>query len=116
MSIIARMGSKQRGIALMIFLTILILGVAWFAVGALGKAAPKAADREVKTGLALNAAKQALLAYAAQYAARSNTIEPGQLPCPESVNLTDIGQASTSCSNSSATVGRLPWRTLGIDQ
>lgn len=109
---------RERGAALILFATILVLGVAWFTVGALGKAAPTTAEREIKTGLALQAAKQALLAYVAQYAARSNTVEPGQMPCPES--LTSIGggnegQASSSCGNS-PTVGRLPWRTLGIDQ
>lgn len=107
---------RQRGAALILLLTIIILGVAWFTVGALGKAAPSDADREVRTGIALQAAKQALLSHVAQYAARYDNDEPGQLPCPESVALSSPGVASSSCSNVTAAVGRLPWKTLGIDQ
>jgi hypothetical protein len=106
---------KQRGAALILFITVLVLGVAWYAIGALGKAAPTSAEREIKTGVALQAGKQALIAYIVQYAARSDTAEPGQLPCPESVTLANPGEASTSCSNATATVGRLPWKTLGIE-
>lgn len=107
---------KQRGAALIVAVAILIVGVAWFTVGALGKAASSAAEREIRTGLALRAAKEALLAHVAQYAARSDTADPGQLPCPESVNLSNVGSASGSCSASSVAIGRLPWKTLGIDQ
>jgi hypothetical protein len=46
----------------------------------------------------------------------STTAAPGQLPCPESVTLANVGEASTSCSASAVVVGRLPWKTLGIDQ
>ncbi|HZN85659.1 MAG TPA: hypothetical protein VFB53_02635, partial [Burkholderiales bacterium] len=106
---------RQHGAALILFLTILVLGVAWFAVGALGKAPVATAEREVITGRALQAAKQALLAYAAQYAARSTTADPGQMPCPESLTLANPGEASTSCSATLLVVGRLPWKTLGID-
>ena len=106
---------RQHGAALILFLTILVLGVAWFAVGALGKAPVATAEREVITGRALQAAKQALLAYVAQHAARSTTADPGQMPCPESLTLANPGEASTSCSATALVVGRLPWKTLGID-
>lgn len=106
----------QQGAALILFVTVMVLGVAWYAIGAFGRAAPTIAEREIKTGLALRAARQALMAYITQYAARSGTAEPGQLPCPESVTLANPGEASTSCSNAVATVGRLPWKTLGIEQ
>jgi hypothetical protein len=106
----------QSGAALLIMVTVLVMGFAWFAVGYLRKAPVEKIEREVITGQALQAAKQALLGYIAQYAARSDTAEPGQLPCPESVTLANPGEASTSCSNATATLGRLPWKTLGIDQ
>lgn len=112
----ARSAARQRGAALLILVTVLVLGIAWFTVGALGKAAPTTAETETQTGAALQAGKQALLAYVAQYAARSGTAEPGQLPCPESLTLSSPGQSSTSCSATAIVVGRLPWRTLGIDQ
>ena len=106
---------RQKGAAAILLLTVVVLGIAWFAVGALSKTPVGTAEREVVTGEALRAGKQALLAYVAQYAARSNTAEPGQMPCPESVTLANPGEASTSCSASAVVVGRLPWRTLGID-
>lgn len=115
MKVLPRKRSTQRGAALILFITVLVLGVAWYAIGAFGKAAPTTAEREIKTGLALQAAKQALIAYIVQYAARSDTAEPGQPPCPESVTLANPGEASASCSNATATVGRLPWKTLGIE-
>jgi hypothetical protein len=95
---------------------VLVLGVGWYTVRALNTIAPAASEREVRTGRALQAAKQALLAYVAQYAARSNTADPGQMPCPESLTLANPGQSSSSCSASAIVVGRLPWKTLGADQ
>jgi hypothetical protein len=107
---------RQRGAALIILVTVMVLGVTWFTVGALGKAAPTAASREIRTGEALQAGKKALLAYIAQYAARSDTARPGQLPCPESVTLAEVGEDPGSCAATGINVGRLPWKTLGIDQ
>lgn len=108
----------QSGAALILFATILVLGVAWFAVGALGKAAPATAEREIKTGAALFTAKQALLSYVAQYAARTDHSVPGRLPCPEPLSPAagSEGEAASSCSNTTVEFGRLPWRTIGIDQ
>lgn len=97
-------------------LSVLIVGTAWFTVGALGKAAPTQASLEVRTGEALRKAKSALLAHVAKYAALDTTNEPGQLPCPESVSLANVGEASAACSSSLMVLGRLPWKTLGIDQ
>lgn len=112
----AQTAKRQRGAALIILVTVLVLGVAWFTVGALGKAPPTSAETEIETGEALRAGKQALLAYVAQYAARFDTAEPGQLPCPEALTLSSPGQSSPSCSASGIVVGRLPWKTLGVDQ
>lgn len=112
----------QRGAALIVFATVLILGVAWFTVGALNKAAPTAADRDAKTGLALGAAKRALLGYVAHKTADSTENSPGRLPCPESLSQPGTaadGVAAPVVSPSFPTcspVGRLPWETLGIDQ
>jgi len=111
--------ARQRGVALLLLITLLVLGAAWYAVGALGRAAPTSAEREINTGASLRKAKRDLLAYVAQYAARSGTIEPGQMPCPEllsSIGTANQGQAATSCSNSAPTVGRLPWETLGEEE
>lgn len=109
----------QRGMALLVFLTVLVVGSAWFTIGALAKAAPSAASREMRTGEALQAAKRALLGYAAQYAARTDHNVPGRLPCPESpasIGTSNEGEAPGACSNLTAEIGRLPWKTLGVDR
>jgi hypothetical protein len=108
---------------LILFLTILILGIAWYTVGILGRAPVATAEREAITGAALQSAKQALLAYVARQAARSTENSPGRLPCPEHPSIAGtanagqaapiVGLPSTSpCSG----IGRLPWETLGVDQ
>ncbi len=80
-------------------------------------------QREEKTLLALNDARNALLGYATSV----NLIHPacagscrrlGDLPCPDNNN---DGIAEASCGNASGStgqtlrIGRLPWRTLGLD-
>jgi len=106
---------------LMLLLTIVIVGIAWFAVGALSKAPYGTAERETKTGMALKQAKEAVLAYVAKQAAVSTELYPGRLPCPEV--RSQVGTANEGFAGPFATgpiacdaVGRLPWKTLGVDQ
>lgn len=106
---------KEHGAALLIVVAVLILGVSWYVFGAIGKVTTVRAEREGVTGRALQEGKRALLAYVTQYAARGDTADPGQMPCPESTSLANPGEASTSCSATALVVGRLPWKTLGID-
>jgi hypothetical protein len=61
--------------------------------------------REQKTAAALAAAKTALIGWSV-----SNPSKPGTLPCTDTTNS---GSASTSGTNCSAYVGRLPWKQLG---
>jgi hypothetical protein len=76
-------------------------------------------DREHNAKV-LNQAKQALVGWMAINAATDNN--PGRVPCPEAVNA--IGTDSegiaaplvTPSTPSCATVGRLPWRTLGLSK
>lgn len=111
---------RQRGTALIVFATVLVLGIAWYTVGALGKAARTDAEREIRTGLALQAAKRALLGYVALKAADNTENFPGRLPCPETPSqfgTADEGVAAPIPGYATcASTGRLPWRTLGIDQ
>ncbi|MGH8739177.1 MAG: hypothetical protein ACREVC_17625, partial [Burkholderiales bacterium] len=53
--------ARQKGQALILLVTVLVIGVVWYTVGALGTAAPTNAERDTRTGLALEAAKKALL-------------------------------------------------------
>lgn len=114
--------ARQRGVALILMMTVLVIGVVWYTVGALGRAAPTNAERDTRTGLALESAKKALLGYIALKAADPLENTPGRLPCPES-----LGQPGTSAQGQAAPIvsppfptcspiGRLPWETLGIDE
>ena len=93
--------------------------MAWFAAGTLARSARSQAELEAASARALAKAKEALLAYVAHYAARADHQVPGRMPCPEPLSP-PAGQegvaASLACaSNTQTYVGRLPWRTLGID-
>lgn len=113
-------GRAQRGAALLALAAILAGAVSWFAVSTLERAAKSRAVRDATSAQSLARAKEALLAYVAHYAARVDHQVPGRLPCPEPLSP-PAGQegiaASLSCtSNTQSFVGRLPWRTLGIEQ
>jgi hypothetical protein len=117
---------KQRGFALILMAMAFIMGVAWFALSAIGKAAPQGYERDQVTAAALKKAKEALLAYVVTAAAMttdsidSRHANPGRLPCPESLShpgTTNEGVAADLTSGyTCGTVGRLPWKSLGVDQ
>jgi hypothetical protein len=119
-----RSRKAQQGLTLIVMMTVIVMGLAWYVVGALGKAAPTTADKEIRTGAALYAAKQALLTHVANYAAQTvplgdpETMLPGRVPCPEPLSPAagSEGIAAGCASNVTTYVGRLPWRTLGVDQ
>jgi hypothetical protein len=79
-----------------------------------------AIDRD-HNGKVMSQAKRALIGWMAMNAAGTDG-NPGRLPCPEGVNSigTDAeGIAAptvTPATPNCATVGRLPWRTLGLDK
>lgn len=120
MNVSPRTARLQRGAALMLLITVLVMGIVWYIAGALGKAAPSIADKEIRTGLALQKAKRALLDYVAEQAALATSTIPGRMPCPEPLAPAagDEGiAAGLTCNDNTATyVGRLPWRTLGVEQ
>ena len=73
-------------------------------------------DRE-NNAKVLNRAKQALIGYMAQQAALAGENNPGHLPCPEApgnFGTSNEGIEASFCAPPA--VGRLPWRTLGLDK
>lgn len=113
--------AAQGGAAALIFVAVLIGTVAWFTIGALANTGRDTPQREARSGLALHAAKQALLAYVAKQAADPGENNPGRLPCPESLGQPGTAQEGIAAPvvgffATCSAVGRLPWRTLGIDQ
>jgi hypothetical protein len=100
--------NKQRGIALIIFVLVLILAATALFLSQLDSNSIKI-ERDKKTLAALAEAKVALIGFAAQSGTASGATRPGELPCPDTNN---DGVADGPCSAN--VVGRLPWNTLGI--
>lgn len=101
----------------MAMLAILILGMAWWAVTALNTPVDRTAQDRLYNARILQEAKSALLGYVAHRAAMTTENDPGRLPCPEAAG--NIGTANEGIAAGNCTlpaIGRLPWRTLGIDK
>ena len=100
---------RQRGVALMLVIGILMAGGVFLTVNAL-KASVLRAERYRVTQEALIKAKEALIAYAV-----SDDNRPGELPCPD---VNDDGRLVLGedfvGSNCVSLVGRLPWITLDL--
>lgn len=110
---------RQRGIALIALLAVIALGTSWMLLTRLNAESNQVtAVTRQRNAEVLNKAKQALIGYVAQQTAKSNENDPGALPCPESPGSfgdpANEGIAAGSCSL--PVVGRLPWRTLGVDK
>ena len=115
---------------MLLLMMVAILSISYVMIGGLTNATTASATyREEVTGKALQRAKESLLAWVAMNAANTSELYPGRLPCPEvrslATNATYQGYAgpfnsTTTPSSASAvacdSVGRLPWKTLGVDQ
>lgn len=102
---------RQRGLVLVLVLSLVVAAALWGITSSFGTAAQRV-DRDRATMAAIMQAKEALIARAALDVSR-----PGSLPCPD---LTNNGNADTTCTPiagpvpPNSRVGRLPWRTLGL--
>jgi hypothetical protein len=110
---------RQRGAALIALLAVIAMGASWFIVSRLNaESGVMAALRQNRNAEVLNRAKQALIGYVAAQAAKLGENRPGALPCPEAPgNFNDPayeGTVAYPCTP--PTVGRFPWRTLGLDK
>lgn len=106
----------------MVLLAVLALGGSWWLINALRTPINRVTIERDHNARVLADAKQALLGQVAMLAADSTENFPGRLPCPEpaahvgtayeGISAPYLTSGATTCSN----VGRLPWRTLGIDE
>lgn len=120
---------RERGAALLALLAAIMLGASWLLVSQLNaESRGFTAVNRARNAEVLNRAKQALIGYVAATAATAGENNPGRLPCPEhawyvgnsdkegvagpSVGVTSPGFGSSDC----ASIGRLPWRTLGLEK
>jgi hypothetical protein len=101
----------------MIMMIILVLGVVTVLVSSFNSSAVNI-ERDKTTAQALAQAREALIGYAVTYAdTHSNTV-PGYLPCPDRSGTggsTGEGSSDTCSGTDISTLGRLPWRTLGLE-
>ena len=70
-------------------------------------------SQDAKTGVALAQAKEALLAYAIT---RDDPGRPAEFPCPTTVAPTDPTYGTSAGACATVRLGRLPWKTLGIQE
>lgn len=111
---------RQQGATLLLLAAIVVLGVTWMMITALGNASQRTASSREHNARVLNEAKAALIAWVAVNALRDNPpsdVEdnPGRLPCPQAwgdVGGSMEGRAASTCAAPAA--GWLPWRTLGV--
>jgi hypothetical protein len=98
--------ARQKGIAVLLVVALLVLGGTLLTLTALN-ASTWRADRYRVAHEALLLAKEALIARAV-----ADDNRPGSLPCPDTDDDGDAELfAGTACP---AYLGRLPWRTLGL--
>ncbi|MGP1675873.1 MAG: hypothetical protein ACTS6J_01785 [Burkholderiales bacterium] len=116
------MPARQRGAALLVLLALVSVVLIYAVVAGLNRsAAGMAQARAQKTATALAQAKEALIAYAVTYGDEPAHVRriPGFLPCPDrnvGPGTNPEGEADTACGSFLVSVmGRLPWKTLGLD-
>lgn len=110
----------QRGVALLGLLAVVVMVFAYVLTSRLNAASRFVGIDRDKNAQVLSQAKRALIGWLAVNATTDRN--PGRLPCPEAVNA--IGTSSegisaplvTPSTPNCATVGRLPWRTLGLNK
>jgi len=110
---------RQGGAALLIILVIMVIGIATVLINSLSSSAIKTARQE-KTAAALAQAREALISYSiSSENTGSATARPGNFPCPDTdaPGASGYGSEQSSCSSGGGTtIGRLPWKTLGIPE
>ena len=118
-----RARARQRGVAVLIVAAVLGIGICAFLMTALNSAVLNEATLvRNRNAAALEQAKSALIGHVAKQVLNLAENVPGRLPCPESAadaGTTSEGLEAASCDPTFAaqkTVGRLPWRTLGLDK
>lgn len=108
----------QRGLALLGLLAVIVMVFAWILTSRLNAANQYVVlDREHNARV-MSRAKAALIGYMAQQAASAGENNPGSMPCPEAPgNFGVAGQEGIASGNCTLpAVGRLPWRTLGLER
>jgi hypothetical protein len=108
--------SRQKGLALLILVIVILLAVATYLLSDLSITQIKV-ERTKKTYMALKKAKQAVIGYAVTYVDKdlNNEGKYGVLPCPETFFNGNDGNMAGSCNAQNLNdVEWLPWRSLDL--
>ena len=106
---------RQRGAVFIVMLVFMIMGVAAFLVSSLNSSAIQIARDQV-TADALAQAKEALIGWSVSRGDIAGIPRPGELPCPDTHAPGTLNYGTQSGSCSAGAIGRLPWKTLGIEE
>lgn len=108
--------SKQKGIVLLLFVTVLATAAAAVTIKALNSTGTNnQIARDKITAAALAQAKDALIGYAITYGDTHPGNVHGYLPCPDQAGGNPEGSAEPSCGSQNVSqLGRLPWATLDL--
>jgi len=104
----------QTGAVLLAYILVFIVASSFYLTKKLNTNLSKT-QHSVETGIAMMAARNALIGYAISYPDKINANEgPGYLPCPDLINN---GSAGGSCSlNGITSIGRFPYKTLEAEE
>jgi hypothetical protein len=106
----------QRGVALMALLAVAVMVFAYVLTSRLNAASRFVGIDREHNAMVLARAKRALIGYMAQQAAMPGENNPGHLPCPEApANFGTANEGIEASFCAAPAVGRLPWRTLGLE-
>src|SRR6185295_13886912 len=110
--------NAQRDLAMLALVALLVMGSLYWLMSGLAQPANRTALKRAQNAKVLQDAKTALIGYVATQTATAGQNDPGSLPCPEAPGFVgdpmQEGKAAGNCTLPA--VGRLPWRTLGIDK
>ena len=119
MSAAFRDRNAERGLALTLLLVVVVVAFTYVLMSRLPLATRQTAAKREYNAKVLNQAKQALIGKMVIDAAGTDD-NPGRLRCPEGVNNIGTDQEGVAAPDpgdpTCARVGRLPWRTLGLDK
>lgn len=111
---LGRTQCQQQGATLIIMLIIMVMGIATALVSSLSSTALKN-TRQQTNSATLSQAKEALIAYAVTYGDSHSGKTHGYLPCPDlNTSVNPEGSSEPCGSQDVNTLGKLPWKTLGM--
>lgn len=109
---------RQRGVTLLVLLLVLVLGLGTLLINSTISAQQYSVRRDRDTAMAMAKAKEALIAWSVTRGDEGTytNSRPGDLPCPDTSAPGTIGYGSEEGACAAGKIGRLPWKTLGIDE